>query len=257
MMNKKIDYELLYTGVKDTFSIKRNIKELTEFNYKEYLLMFLMVGASIVAFMFQDDFSFSGYAGVVTSVATAMSLILVDKGKLTNFMWGTIGSLSWLIASLNNRLIGDIASQVFYTIMQFVGIYVWYKTLNASSSDSVTSKRITPYLATLTGIGLIALYIINVCIGLYYNGNLVLWDSAVLPLGIIGQILMTYGYRSQWVIWIGLDVLNIYIWYTRLTSGGASALSMLVLQVIMTINAIYGAYVWYTKENNSEVANNE
>lgn len=257
MMNKKIDYKLLGTGVKDTFSIKRNIKELTEFNYKEYLLMFLMVGASIVAFIFQGDFSFSGYAGVVTSVATAMSLILVDKGKLTNFMWGTIGSVAWLIASLNNRLIGDIASQVFYTIMQFVGIYVWYKTLNASSSDSVTSKRITPYLATLTGIGLIALYIINVCIGLYYNGNLVLWDSAVLPLGIIGQILMTYGYRSQWVIWIGLDVLNIYIWYTRLTSGGASALSMLVLQVIMTINAIYGAYVWYTKENNSGVANNE
>lgn len=256
-MNKKIDYKLLGTGVKDTFSIKRNIKELTEFNYKEYLLMFLMVGASIVAFIFQGDFSFSGYAGVVTSVATAMSLILVDKGKLTNFMWGTIGSVAWLIASLNNRLIGDIASQVFYTIMQFVGIYVWYKTLNASSSDSVTSKRITPYLATLTGIGLIALYIINVCIGLYYNGNLVLWDSAVLPLGIIGQILMTYGYRSQWVIWIGLDVLNIYIWYTRLTSGGASALSMLVLQVIMTINAIYGAYVWYTKENNSGVANNE
>lgn len=257
MMNKKIDYKLLGTGVKDTFSIKRNIKELTEFNYKEYLLMFLMVGASIVAFIFQGDFSFSGYAGVVTSVATAMSLILVDKGKLTNFMWGTIGSVAWLIASLNNRLIGDIASQVFYTIMQFVGIYVWYKTLNASSSDSVTSKRITPYLATLTGIGLIALYIINVCIGLYYNGNLVLWDSAVLPLGIIGQILMTYGYRSQWVIWIGLDVLNIYIWYTRLTSGGASALSMFILQIIMTINAIYGAYVWYTKENNSGVANNE
>lgn len=256
-MNKKIDYELLYTGIKDTFSIKRNIKELTEFNYKEYLLMFLMVGASIVAFMFQGDFSFSGYAGVVTSVATAMSLILVDKGKLTNFMWGTVGSLAWLIASLNNRLIGDIASQVFYTIMQFVGIYVWYKTLNTSDSDSVTSKRITPLLATLTGIGLIALYIINVCIGLYYNGNLVLWDSAVLPLGIIGQILMTYGYRSQWVIWIGLDVLNIYIWYTRLTSGGASALSMLVLQIIMTINAIYGTYVWYTKENNSGVSNNE
>jgi len=256
-MTKNIDYKLLGTGIKDTFSIKRNIKELTEFNYKEYLLMFLMVGASIVAFMFQGDLSFSGYAGVITSVATAMSLILVDKGKLTNFMWGTIGSLTWLIASLHNRLIGDISSQIFYTIMQFVGIYVWYKTLNSSNDDSVISKKITPLLATLTVIGLLALYAVNVYIGFKFNGNQVLRDSAVLPLGIIGQILMTYGYRSQWVVWIGLDLLNIYIWYVQLTSGGASALSMFILQIIMTINAIYGAYVWYTKENNSGVSNNE
>ena len=256
-MIKNIDYKLLGTSIKDTFSIKRNIKELTEFNSKEYLLMFLMVGASIVAFMFQGDFSFSGYAGVITSVATAMSLILVDKGKLTNFMWGTVGSLAWLIASLHNRLIGDISSQIFYTIMQFVGMYVWYKTVNSSNDDSVISKKITPLLATLTVIGLLALYAVNVYIGFKFNGNQVLRDSAVLPLGIVGQILMTYGYRSQWVVWIGLDLLNIYIWYVQLTSGGASALSMFILQIIMTINAIYGAYVWYTKENNIGVSNNE
>ena len=98
----------LITGVKQAFSPKRIWKELTEFNGKEYILMAFMVGASILSFYFGKDYSWLGWLGGITSVATGMSLILVDKGKLTNYMWGTVGSIAWLIVSLHNRFIGDI-----------------------------------------------------------------------------------------------------------------------------------------------------
>lgn len=249
MLRTSVDYKLLGHGIKETFSPKRNFKEFLEFNSKEYLLMASMVGASIIAFIYGGDFSWVGWIGGLTSVATAMSLILVDKGKLTNFMWGTVGSLSWLVASLHNRLIGDIASQIFYTVMQFVGIYVWYKSLHKKDDDSVDSKRMSPMMAVLIVLGLIVLYSANVFISGKLNGNQIWLDATVLPLGIIGQILMTYGYRSQWVAWIGLDLINVYIWYVQLQHGGSAAMSMFVLQIIMTINAAYGAYVWYTNEN--------
>jgi len=254
-MIKNIDYKLLGTSIKDTFSIKRNIKELTEFNSKEYLLMFFMVGASLLSFLSGNDYSMVGWLGLITSVATAMSLILVDKGKLTNFTWGLLGSLAWLVVAMHNRLIGDITSQIFYVIMQFVGMYIWFRSIDNSSSDSVESKKISLKSAIWTAIGLVALYVINIKISTTLNGNLIYLDATLLPLGIIGQVLMTYGYRSQWVVWIGLDLINVVIWYLRLRDGGASAVSMFVLQIIMTINAIYGAYVWYKNENG--VSNNE
>ena len=243
-----INLKLLLEGTKETFSPKRNLKEFLEFNFKEYILMALMVGASIVAFVYGKDYSWIGWIGGLTSVATAMSLILVDKGKLTNYLWGTIGSVAWLVASINNRLIGDIGSQIFYTVMQFVGIYVWYKTLKGLDHDTVISKKVTPMMAILTLIGLVMLYAVNVYVSFKLHGNQIWLDATLLPLGIIGQILMTYGYRSQWVAWITLDAINVYIWYVQLSNGGSAATSMFVLQIIMLINALYGTYCWYKQE---------
>ena len=48
-------------------------------------------------------------------------------------------------------------------------------------------------------------------------------DGTLLPLGIVGQILMTYGYRSQWVAWIILDVIKVVIWFNQLSAGGPGA----------------------------------
>lgn len=74
-----IKWNFLGEGIKETFSPKRNLKEFLEFNYKEYILMALMVGASIVAFVYGKDYSWVGWVGGLTSIATAMSLILVDE----------------------------------------------------------------------------------------------------------------------------------------------------------------------------------
>lgn len=238
----------LMTGIKEAFSPKRNWKELTEFNGKEYLLMFLMVGASIVAFALGGDYSWLGILGGITSIATAMSLILVDKGKLTNYMWGTIGSLAWLVVSIQNRLVGDIFSQVFYTVMQFVGIYFWYRAMNTTQKDATDSRKISKWLGILILAGLVAGYFLIVFISHKANGNQIWLDATLLPLGIAGQVLMTFSYRSQWVVWIALDLINVLIWYNQLASGGAAATSMFVLQIIMTVNAFYGLYCWY-KEN--------
>lgn len=177
-----------------------------------------------------------------------MSLILVDKGKLTNYMWGTIGSLAWLVVSIQNRLVGDIFSQVFYTVMQFVGIYFWYRAMNTTQKDSTDSRKISKWLGVLILAGLVAGYFLIVFISHKANGNQIWLDATLLPLGIAGQVLMTFSYRSQWVVWIALDLINVLIWYNQLASGGTAATSMFVLQIIMTVNAFYGLYCWY-KEN--------
>ncbi|WP_270198099.1 nicotinamide riboside transporter PnuC [Bifidobacterium pseudocatenulatum] len=67
------------------------------------------------------------------------NLILVDRGRLTNYLWGFIGCATWLIVAIMNHLVGDIFSQIFYVTMQFVGVWVWRRQLDRQ--EKKTSMR--------------------------------------------------------------------------------------------------------------------
>lgn len=88
----------------------------------------------------------------------------------------------------------------------------------------------------LAVIATIVIYLIVVFVSSHTGGVQVRLDGTLLPLGIVGQILMTYGYRSQWVAWIILDVIKVVIWFNQLSAGGPGAMSMFVLQVVMLAN---------------------
>ena len=80
----------------------------------------------------------------------------------------------------------------------------------------------------LAVIATIVIYLIVVFVSSHTGGVQVWLDGTLLPLGIVGQILMTYGYRSQWVAWIILDVIKVVIWFNQLSAGGPGAMSMFV-----------------------------
>ncbi|WP_288541868.1 nicotinamide riboside transporter PnuC [uncultured Bifidobacterium sp.] len=83
----------------------------------------------------------------------------------------------------------------------------------------------------LAVIATIVIYLIVVFV-LSHTGGVQVWlDGTLLPLGIVGQILMTYGYRSQRVAWIILDVIKVVIWFNQLSAGGPGAMSMFVLLI--------------------------
>ena len=221
------------------------VRELVTLNRREHLLLGSMLTASVIAFAFQHDYSTIGWIGLLTSFATAFNLILVDRGRLTNYGWGLISTSTWLVIAFHNRLIGDISSQLFYFIAQFVGIAVWHRSIAASQNDAVIPRRLTNMMV-IWAIGFsLLLYGANVMLSHALHGNQIYLDASLLVLGVIGQILMTYGYRSQWVAWLILDVINVIIWAVQLSHGGAAALSMLVLQISTLINGLYGAYLWF------------
>jgi nicotinamide mononucleotide transporter len=234
--------------MKETFNPKRMGLELIDWKPREWVLLSIMIIAQVVAFACGADWSLMGWIGLATGVFTILSLILVDRGRITNYVWGFLGSLVWLIVAIENHLVGDMFSQTFYVVMQFVGIYAWQKQLSRQKdgeNTEVKPKKMTPLMAVLSIIGTIIIYAIVVTVSIHANGNQVWLDGTLLPLGIIGQILMTYGFRSQWIAWIALDVVNVIIWVNQLQAGGAAALSMLVLQIVMTVNALYGCWLWF------------
>lgn len=243
-------------GIKNILKPANIMHDLTDYNTGEWFLLALMLTMQTAGFIISGDYSMTGWIGLITGVLLIISLILCDRGRLTNYLFGFTGSIGGLIIAMHNRLIGDSLSEFFYLIMSgFVGVYFWQKSIannanNADNNSSSANTEIKPRLMTR----LQALFTIACIIIGYFSmavvshsvaGNLIWLDAAILPLSLAGQVLMSLGYRTQWFAWIAVDAINVIIWALRLGSGGAAASSMLILQVIMLINAIYGCWLWF------------
>ncbi|RRK11895.1 ribosyl nicotinamide transporter [Lactiplantibacillus garii] len=254
--NFKTDLRGLPAATKAVFNVKRNVTELRTLQPATKLMMSLMLLANIVGFVLGRDFSVNGWIGLITGLAVVLNLILVDQGRLTNYSWGILGCAVWLIIAINNRLIGDIASQTFYLIMQFVGIAVWHRKINEQSDTHELASR---SFSKLSGVCWLITTIIIYLIVLYFskrlNGTQIYLDATLLPLGIVGMVLMVYGYRSQWYAWIALDVINVIIWFNQLKGFSPASASMFALQLVMLANGLYGAYLWFYGQSRASTSN--
>ena len=245
----------LMNGVRNAVNPKRVMQELLDFKAGEFALIAVMLLAQIISFVFAGSYGAADWIGLISGICIVFNLILVDRGRLTNYLWGFLGCATWLWVAVMNHLVGDIFSQIFYVIMQFVGVYVWQRQLdrqkNADSSktEEVKARNITWWQALLAVVFTVAVYLIVVFTS-HATGGVQIWlDGTLLPLGIIGQVLMPYGYRSQWIAWLLLDVIKVVIWWNQLAAGGPGAMSMFVLQVVMLVNGFYGTWVWFHKDN--------
>jgi len=106
------NWNLLKEGTIKSFSIKEQAESFYKLRPREWVLLGAMLLATIISFAFGGFFDFYSWVGLVTSVATAISLILVDRGFITNYFWGFIGSVAWLIVSIHNNLIGNIVVSI-------------------------------------------------------------------------------------------------------------------------------------------------
>ncbi|WP_439424982.1 nicotinamide riboside transporter PnuC [Oenococcus alcoholitolerans] len=232
--------------VKKTFNFKYDWFELVTLKKATLILLFGLLAVQIGSFLFADQYNAVSYIGLFTGVTQIISLILCDQGRITTYFWESLSAGAWLITDIENRLIGDIYSQVFYFVMQFVGIYVWGKRIDRQSKGiELKSRKMTWQQGLFWFFASLVIYAIVLYTSKRLNGTQIYLDATLLPLGIVGQVLMTYGYRSQWIAWIALDVINVIVWFNQLKVSSPASLSMLVLQVLMTVNAVYGAYMWF------------
>ncbi|MBS9335226.1 nicotinamide riboside transporter PnuC [Fructobacillus sp. M1-13] len=210
-------------------------------------LLLIMVGAQLLTFALSADRSNLAWLSLFTGLAAVTNLALVDQGKQSNFFWGLLATSAWLLVAFHSRTFGDVFAQGFAFIMQFYGIHLWGKARDASKGE-LKVKKMTKGLVLTTLVLTVLTYLTVLMVSKHLHGLQVYLDSAVLPLNIVGQILMTYGYRFQWFFWILVDIVQVMVWSKNLfVLDGSYAVSMLVLQLVMLSNALYGTWYWYQK----------
>jgi len=182
----------------------------------------------------------------IASISGIWCVVLVAKGRISNYLWGVINIIFYAIASYNWQVYGDFMLNVFYYFpMQFWGWYIWTKP-EFKTSNNLVKSRCLNWKNWLVLIIIVTLAVFFYGLFLTSINNVRPFvDSGLVVCSILAQFLMTKRYTEQWLLWIVVDILGVYIWGTVVfqKSGGAN-IGILIMYIAWLINAIYGYINW-------------
>jgi nicotinamide mononucleotide transporter len=185
--------------------------------------------------------------GLISSISGMLCVVLVAKGKIANYYFGIVQTLTYAYIAYGYGLYGEVMlNALFYFPVQFIGIYLWKKnkTEHGVKGEDVIISSLTKKGWFYTVLSLLILTIGYGFFLKFLGGNLVWTDSATNVLSIAAQILMLKRYTEQWLIWISVNLLSIFLWLGALISQGGNDFSMLVMWSAFLVNSIYGYLNW-------------
>lgn len=198
---------------------------------------------------------FEGWLSAVTAVAGMICVILVGKGRISNYFFGVIQNVPYLILAFQAYFIGEITIAAFYVITQFWGLYLWRKNMRVEKSraqraatstledeprDVMTRRLSLPQI----GLALLILGLLTWGYGYLltqWGSNQPYVDGFTTVIAVMAQILMVFRFREQWVGWLVLNAVQIYLWST--VDGGGN-LAIMAMYTGFIANSLYGWYNW-------------
>lgn len=198
---------------------------------------------------------FEGWLSAVTAVAGMICVILVGKGRISNYFFGVIQNVPYLILAFQAYFIGEITIAAFYVITQFWGLYIWRQNMRVEKSraqrvatstledeprDVITRRLSLPQI----GLALLILGLLTWGYGYLltqWGSNQPYVDGFTTIIAVMAQILMVFRFREQWVGWLVLNAVQIYLWST--VDGGGN-LAIMAMYTGFIANSLYGWYNW-------------
>lgn len=216
------------------------MKDWTRFEMG-WLAIFTMINLYLF-FAWEDSL-----IGLISSISGMLSVVLVAKGKISNYYFGIVQTATYAYIAYGYGLYGEaMLNGLFYFPIQFIGIYLWSKnkTKHGVKGEDVTVKSLTKSGWVTT---VVTVTIFTIAYGFflkYLGGNNVWTDSGTNVLSVTAQILMLKRFAEQWLLWIAVNVLSIFLWLSALISQGGNDFSMLVMWSAFLVNSIYGYINW-------------
>lgn len=215
-------------------------KEWTRFE-RIWLLLFSIV--NVFLYLKWD----SGLIGLVSAMSGMLCVVLVAKGKISNFVFGIVNTATYAYISYGYGLYGEsMLNALFYLPTQFIGLWMWqrHRSVNKVRDEDIEIKRLS-----VKGW---AIVIASVVVGAYaymhvlmaLDAQQVRIDSVAVVMSVVAQILLTLRYAEQWVLWILVNLLSIVLWVVTLSQSGGSDYTMPVMWTAFLINSIYGWINW-------------
>lgn len=207
---------------------------------KEWLWLFVAIAAVVTGSISASPLEF--WAGIFNVVC----VILVAKGRLSNYYWGLLGVVLYAIVSYKQQLYGNMALNVIYFGFQFWGIYEWRKTLlnKTDAGVDVSVKRLSLLqFLQMTFVVLAGTFAVSLFLRHIGDSSPVL-DAFTMVASLIAMGLMVKQYSEQWLLWILVDIASIYMWVIPALDQPGSW-SMVAMWTVITGNALYGAYMWF------------
>ncbi|MDQ0427494.1 nicotinamide mononucleotide transporter [Planomicrobium stackebrandtii] len=221
---------------------QRFLKDWSLFE-KSWLVIFTAI--NIYLFFAWDD----TLLGLISSLSGMLCVLLVAKGKISNYYFGIIQTSTYAYISFTYGLYGEaMLNGLFYFPIQFIGLYLWHrntiKNKNSVQGEDIIVKTMNPSSWLYTAIAIIIGTILYAILLEAIGGRSVGLDSATNVLSVTAQILMLKRFAEQWLVWILVNILSIVLWVVTLDATGGNDYTLVVMWTAFLVNSIYGYYNW-------------
>lgn len=195
---------------------------------------------------------------LITSFVNTCCLILISKGKISNFIWGIIAvALLGFLNLVNGNLGIMIVNLIIQFPMNILGLTMWRKHMKQKKHEDIQMHELNWILKLVVIVILVSFtanfYFVlsnnNVRSFFYYhhadvNNDLAhnLLNAMVLAITIIAVVLLNYRFTDQWYLWILCDFALVALYSVQ----GLAQLA--ITWSCGLINACYGLFMWKFKK---------
>ena len=194
----------------------------------------IFLAAQIIAYVLMPD----SPLGMISGIAGILCVVFVSKGKISNYFFGLIFAYTYFYVSWGSNFLGEMNTALYvYIPSQFIGYFMWKQNMqNDNGSESVVAKALTPkgWVILLVSVAIGTLFFVQALKAA--GGSSTGLDGLTTIITVAAQLLMILRYREQWLLWIVLNVLSIWLW------NGQPA--MYLMYSAYLLNSLYGYYNW-------------
>ena len=205
-----------------------------------------------LAFSLSSIISLSIYWGDTTMGITAaatgmMYTILAGKGKPSCFLFGLINTPLYAWIAFNAGYYGDLSLNIYYFIMMFPGLAAWLHHRSSIPESGIVRTRLSNKgrlrLFAACAVGILALWGIRHLI----KGNRPFCDAVTNILSIAAMLLTVRRAIEEWVLWIIVNSVEVFMWWKAWCAGEGS-ISVLLMWLLFLANGIYLLSLWMRME---------
>lgn len=174
----------------------------------------------------------------VAAISGILCVVLCAKGKKSQYIWGVINVLGYIVIAFINKYYGEVMlNAIYYLPSQFIGYYLWNKHENKETKDVEGKKLNLKNSIILLVVCMLGILVYKLVLDLL-GGNSTLLDSSSTIISVVANSLMLLRYREQWLLWIIIDTITVIMWLI------AGDFIMVTMWLVYLINAFYGYYNW-------------
>lgn len=204
-----------------------------------WLLAFTLI--NVYLFFALDD----TLIGLCASLTGMLSVVLVAKGKTWNYYPGIVNVVLYAFVAYGQKYYGEVMLNLLYFLpMQFIGLFLWRKNgVSETKQNDVRVAEMTWRSRIVWSVLCLAATAAYALVLKAMGGALPIVDSLTAVLSIVAMIFMVKRYVEQWIVWIVIDLLTIYMWLVAFMADG-NDISILVMWTSYLVNAVYGWLNW-------------
>ena len=196
----------------------------------------------MIEFLFSQYKDYPNYLIALELIAVGFGIISVWFAKKNNILvypTGLVSTLIFVYILLEFQLYGDLIINIYYSIMSFLGWYLWSRTKNGTDEYPISMMTKKDFFISLLIFVITLLFVVFVYV---FFDKFIDWtayvDALTTGLFFVGMWLMAKRKVENWILWIVADVISIPLYFHKGLTFSSLQFS------IFTILAILGYLEW-------------